>query len=69
MAAEENVEICPPSSSSFLLAFKTITKAFHLINDLILLSIKRSPGICASSFKAIVFLNGVVRLYEGIAPS
>ena len=59
----------PPSSSSFLFALSTMTRAFHLINERILLSIKRSPGIWASSFTEIVFLKGVVRLYEGIAPS
>ena len=69
MAADENVEICPPSSSSFLFALKTMTNAFHLIKDLILLSIKRSPGIDACSLTGIEFLNGVVKLYEGMAPS
>ena len=29
----------------------------------------KSPGIAASSFAGIEFLNGVVRLYDGIAPS
>ena len=59
----------PPRSSSFLFALKTKAKAFHLIKERILLSINKSPGICASSFTGIEFLKGVVRLYDGIAPS
>ena len=60
--------MCPPSSSSPLLARKTITSAFHLIKDLILLSINKSPGMAASSLVGMVFLKGVVRLYVGTSP-
>ena len=37
-AADAKVPICPPNSGNFLFALTTIAAAFHLINDLILLS-------------------------------
>ena len=68
VAEEEKVAMWPPKSSDDLFALKTITKAFHLIRDLILRSMKRSPGILASSFTGIEFLNGVVKLNVGMVP-
>ena len=68
VAEEEKVAMWPPKSSDDLFALNTITKAFHLIRDLILRSMKRSPGILASSFTGIEFLNGVVRLKSGMVP-
>ena len=68
VAEEEKVAIWPPKSSDDLFALNTITKAFHLMRDLILRSMKRSPGILASSFTGIEFLNGVVRLKSGMVP-
>ena len=68
VAEEEKVAMWPPKSSDALFALNTITKAFHLMRDLILRSMNRSPGIFASSFTGIEFLNGVVRLKSGIVP-